>query len=252
MLMRVIINRSVFYDAPLSKQIKADMLFELVVIKHYKGRDMVMKKMNTNNKGFSLVELMIVVAIIGLLAAIGVPQYAKFQARARQSEAKAALGALYSAEQAFFQEWNCYSSDLRNVGFGVTGVNLRYVTGFSTAATVNGFGCNAGVPAVNGANFGLSDGADAGAGAVVATATVTMNPARTAISPGTQWALSNAQAGFARTYVTANAALSAAASTFTGVSAGDPKNTINITAAADADAWSINNLKTISNAQPRL
>ena len=36
--------------------------------------------------GFSLVELMIVVAIIGMLAAVGIPQYAKFQAKARQSE----------------------------------------------------------------------------------------------------------------------------------------------------------------------
>lgn len=228
------------------------MLLVLVVINTTRGRNMILRKMNTNNKGFSLVELMIVVAIIGLLAAIGVPQYAKFQARARQSEAKSALGALYSAEQAFFQEWNCYSSDLRNVGFGVTGVNLRYVTGFSTAAPVNGFSCNAGVPAVNVAGFALSDGADAGAGAVVATATVTMNAARTAISPGTQWSLSNAQAGFARAHVTAQGVLSAVANQFTGVSAGDPKNSITIGSAAETDAWTINNLKTIANQQPRL
>ena len=46
-----------------------------------------MKKLFTNKKGFSMIELMVVVAIIGVLAAIGIPQYSKFQAKARQSEA---------------------------------------------------------------------------------------------------------------------------------------------------------------------
>jgi len=68
-------------------------------------------------KGFTLIELMIVVAIIGILAAIAIPNFIKFQARSKQSEAKSNLKALYTAEKAFFQEKDRYSSLTTEVGF---------------------------------------------------------------------------------------------------------------------------------------
>jgi type IV pilus assembly protein PilA len=69
-------------------------------------------------KGFTLIELMIVVAIIGILAAIAIPNFIKFQARSKQSEAKANLKAMFTAEKAFMHEKDRYSTYVVEVGFG--------------------------------------------------------------------------------------------------------------------------------------
>ena len=61
-----------------------------------------------SQKGFTLIELMIVVAIIGILAVIAVPNFQKFQARAKQSEAKTNLKGIYTAKVANFQASDTY------------------------------------------------------------------------------------------------------------------------------------------------
>lgn len=89
--------------------------------------------MNNNTlksqKGFSLIELMIVVAIIGVLAAIAVPNFQRFQAKAKQSEAKGALSGIFTAEKAFQAEWQSFHTDFRNVGYRPEG-SYRYNHGF--------------------------------------------------------------------------------------------------------------------------
>src|SRR3954464_9540119 len=84
-------------------------------------------------KGFTLIELMIVVAIIGILAAIAIPNFIKFQARSKQSEAKANLKAIFTAQKAFFQEKDRFSTLTGEVGFEPER-NNRYAY-FLTAGT---------------------------------------------------------------------------------------------------------------------
>lgn len=70
--------------------------------------------MNTKN-GFTLIELMIVVAIIGILAAIAIPQFREYQVRARNSEALVSLASMYTAQQVLMSELDQYATCL-NIG----------------------------------------------------------------------------------------------------------------------------------------
>ena len=103
-----------------------------------------------NKKAFTLIELMIVVAIIGILAAIAVPNFVKFQCRSKQSEAKGNLKALYVSQEAFRAESDRYgavpaiaattsgvpSTVINEIGFAPKGQKLRYTyTGSASNST---------------------------------------------------------------------------------------------------------------------
>ncbi len=61
-------------------------------------------------KGFTLIELMIVVAIIGILAAIAIPSFLAMQLRAKRSELPTNLDAIRTAEKAYHAEWDIYTA----------------------------------------------------------------------------------------------------------------------------------------------
>lgn len=91
-----------------------------------------------NRKGFTLVELMIVVAIIGILASVAIPNYQKYQAKARQTEAKINLSAAYTAELSFAAENSTYTVCLQQIGYAPTGSKIFYNIGFSSNTSTCG------------------------------------------------------------------------------------------------------------------
>ena len=80
-----------------------------------------LSRIRRKETGFTLIELMIVVAIIGILAAIAIPNFMNYQCKAKQSEAKSNLGNIRTAEEAYYAEKNSYAEELSDVGFSPKG-----------------------------------------------------------------------------------------------------------------------------------
>ena len=70
---------------------------------------MILKPIAIRRKhGFTLVELMIVVAIIGIMATVAVPSFVRYQNRARRAEAFANLGTLAKSQKSYFAEYGLF------------------------------------------------------------------------------------------------------------------------------------------------
>jgi type IV pilus assembly protein PilA len=98
--------------------------------------------------GFTLVELMVVVAIIGLLSGVAIPNFKKYQSKAKVSEAKLQLSAVYIAQQSFYSDFNMYGHCLTYMGFdpNLEKANRYYSIGIQTPIEVD---ANAYAAAIN-------------------------------------------------------------------------------------------------------
>lgn len=87
-----------------------------------------------STKGFTLVELLIVVAIIGVLASQGVPAYKRMIQKSRKGEAQMLLGNIATAESGFFSEYGVYSNHVARLGAMAEGTSFTYAAGFPNNA----------------------------------------------------------------------------------------------------------------------
>lgn len=93
---------------------------------------------NRNTKGFTLIELIIIIAIIGVLAAIAIPQFSNYRSRAFDTAAIADLRNAMTAQEAYYVDWEKYTdSELVLIG----SYNLYITDGveFSIAVFVDNF-----------------------------------------------------------------------------------------------------------------
>jgi type IV pilus assembly protein PilA len=82
---------------------------------------MLIKLNNNDPKGFTLIELMIVIAIIGILAAIAIPQFSAYRIRSCNSAAQSDLRNLAVAQEGYFVNENTYSSDVTTLSLAPYG-----------------------------------------------------------------------------------------------------------------------------------
>lgn len=93
-------------------------------------------------QGVSLVELLIVIVIVSILAAIAYPSYRQYVARAKRIEAKAPLLQISTNQERFYLQNNTYTSDMIKLGFTKSGDIVSDSGSYKVnvdSATPNGF-----------------------------------------------------------------------------------------------------------------
>ena len=108
-----------------------------------------------NRDGFTLIELMIVVVIIGILAAIAIPKFAQVSKGAKEAEAESILKQIHSLQESNKQKTDLYSGTLTTAGLpGWDNPNAKYYNFSIASATATAY-CATAAPNTAGIAAGL-------------------------------------------------------------------------------------------------
>ncbi|GAB1402457.1 hypothetical protein MASR1M68_13680 [Elusimicrobiota bacterium] len=90
-------------------------------------------------KGFTLVELVIVIVIVGILSVVAVPVYRGYTKKAMATEGKALLGAINTSQKVYFAEWNMFATGAQSAALDVNASTNKYFTTYGLTGGATGF-----------------------------------------------------------------------------------------------------------------
>ena len=104
--------------------------------------------------GFTLIELMIVVVIIGILAAVAIPKFQSVTRGAKEAEAEPLLKQIYTLENRYWAKYGSYTLDINELEGGPTLATSGKYFSYSVVAHASGF-CVVAAPSAAGTTEGL-------------------------------------------------------------------------------------------------
>jgi prepilin-type N-terminal cleavage/methylation domain-containing protein len=109
-----------------------------------------------STKGFTLVELVIVIVIVGILSVVAVPVYKGYTKKAMATEGKALLGAINTSQKVYFAEWDRFVNGTESAALDVDASTNKYFKSIVLTGTDTGFtATTSGIGAANGIGLTL-------------------------------------------------------------------------------------------------